>query len=802
MLLSASGYVVATEVIRSDRDAAATRRAQVQRVQVLGLLERARAYVVGLDNALAGEPLPQQRRFAQLEGSTAGGVGLADALWVQRVPASARPAYERRLGGPITWLTPSGRFERAPAAASYLPATFTSTTRRELRRGVDVSGWPALAAAIRDRASVFAVSATRPGSLGGQAGFFLLETSRFGRGAGSRGFLIVFVPSGWLTLSLGVDPRRIAISLDGRRLEGQLDSAPGAGRSFAALAGRWRVDVGNEPAPALQSAVPWLASAWPSAAALIAFFLLRGIRRRRRAERRVERIFDLSLDLVSIAGLDGYFKQVNPAFERVLGYSSQEILSRPFLDLVHPDDRERTRDVVARLARGQKAFQFENRYICRDGSERWLQWSTTPVLGEGLLYAVARDVTDRRAADDELRDAHRMIQASHDELRALADEQAALRRVATLVARRVSATEVFDAVAAEMGRLLRSDATWLLRYEPDGTATVVAAHGTADVQVPVGMRQTFEGETLPALIRRTGRASRIDGFEGAADSLARLRELGLGSAVGGPILVEGRLWGVMIAAWPQPGAVAANAEARMAQFTELTATAIANAESRAELTASRARVVAASDETRRRIERDLHDGTQQRLVSLALSLRAAEAKVPPQLDELRRELSQTASELAGAVEDLQEISRGIHPAILSRGGIGPVLKTLARRSAVPVQLDVRVDRRLPERIEAAAYYVVSEALTNTAKHARASVVDVDVKVDGSALDLAIRDDGAGGADPARGSGLIGLRDRVEALEGTMEIFSSASTGTSLLVRIPLDDPAAAIRSPADVSGRR
>ena len=216
-------------------------------------------------------------------------------------------------------------------------------------------------------------------------------------------------------------------------------------------------------------------------------------------------------------------------------------------------------------------------------------------------------------------------------------------------------------------------------------------------------------------------------------------------------------------------------------------TAIANAENLTELTASRARVVAAADETRRRIERDLHDGAQQRLVCLSLALQAAQAAVPPQLGELEGELERVAKELAGVLEDLQEMARGIHPAILARGGLEPALKTLARRCTVPVELDVRGVARLPERVEVAAYYVVAEALTNAAKHAHASVVHVDVEAADHALGLRVRDDGNGGADPARGTGLIGLKDRVEALGGTITVHSPVSAGTSLRAEFPLPD---------------
>jgi signal transduction histidine kinase len=236
----------------------------------------------------------------------------------------------------------------------------------------------------------------------------------------------------------------------------------------------------------------------------------------------------------------------------------------------------------------------------------------------------------------------------------------------------------------------------------------------------------------------------------------------------------------------RPEPLPPDTETRVCDFADLAATAIANAESRTELTASRTRIVAAADDARRRIERDLHDGAQQRLVSLGLEMRAAEASVPPELRAFKGQISQLVTGLAGVSEDLQEISRGIHPAILSKGGLGPALKTLARRSAVPVELDVDVDRRLPDSVEVAAYYVVAETLTNAAKHAQASEVTVRVESEGTNLHLLIRDDGIGGADTARGSGLTGLVDRVEALGGQMTISSPPGNGTSLSVKIPLD----------------
>jgi len=252
-----------------------------------------------------------------------------------------------------------------------------------------------------------------------------------------------------------------------------------------------------------------------------------------------------------------------------------------------------------------------------------------------------------------------------------------------------------------------------------------------------------------------------------------------------PVVVEGSLWGAMAVASSTETPLAPDTEARLAAFTELIAMAIANAEAHDELSASRARVVASADETRRRIERDLHDGAQQHFVSLALQLRAVQASVPPGQAKLADELGRVATGLKDALADLRELSRGIHPAILAEAGLGPALRALARRSRVPVKLDVRIEDRLPERIEVTAYYILSEALTNAAKHANATAVHVDVDATRSAVRLAVRDDGVGGADPARGSGLLGLYDRVEAAAGTITIHSPIGEGTELLVELPL-----------------
>jgi signal transduction histidine kinase len=376
-----------------------------------------------------------------------------------------------------------------------------------------------------------------------------------------------------------------------------------------------------------------------------------------------------------------------------------------------------------------------------------------------------------------------------DDITGLAQEQAALRRVATLAARAATPEELFMAVTEEIGqRLPVIDLTRMGRYESDGTVSILAGWSRAGDPVGVGMRVPGGGRNLSTFVWQTSRPARLDDYSDASGALGEdARSRGFRSSVGTPIIVEGRLWGLMVAASTRPRPMPARMEERLADLTDLVATAIANAESRADLAASRARVVTAADETRRRLERDLHDGAQQRLVSLALDLRAAQAAVPPEQAELGAELSRAADGLTNVLNELRELAHGIHPAILTEGGLGAALKSLARRCPIPVELDVRTDTRLPERVEVAAYYVVSETLTNAVKHARASVVTIDVEAVDRVLRLSVRDDGAGGADPTRGTGLLGLKDRIEAQGGTSTVHSPLSEGTTLNVELPLDN---------------
>jgi signal transduction histidine kinase len=389
----------------------------------------------------------------------------------------------------------------------------------------------------------------------------------------------------------------------------------------------------------------------------------------------------------------------------------------------------------------------------------------------------------------------RSLEQRRDELAALAEEQAALRRVATLVARGASPDEVFSAVAAELAHLLDASLTTILRFEPDGTATIVGRWSVPGADIPIGKRLTLLGAGIAVQVKETGQPARTDRFAGAPGSVPDwVHRLGVRSGVGSPIIVDGVLWGAAVAAFTREGAPPPRTESRLLDFTELAATAIANAEAHAKLMASRARVVATADETRRRIERDLHDGAQQRLVSLVLQLRSAEAAVPPGLEELATELERVADGLDGALDELRELARGIHPAVLAEGGLRSALKNLARRSAVPVELDVRTAGRLPKAVEVGAYYVVAEALTNAARHARASTVAVHVEAGDDVVRVRVCDDGVGGADLARGTGLIGLKDRVEALGGRIALESEPGAGTVLSVELPLAAGAAAALS--------
>jgi signal transduction histidine kinase len=396
------------------------------------------------------------------------------------------------------------------------------------------------------------------------------------------------------------------------------------------------------------------------------------------------------------------------------------------------------------------------------------------------------DTLDRLTVFTELMATAIANSEARTEIGRLAQEQAALRRVATLVARGAETGEIFAAVAREVSEVMHLPVAAVQRYEDDETMTVIAARSDRPHPFQPGTRWPFHGSGLAAQVRQTAGAGRVEDYAHRRGTFAaKARELGLHSVAGAAIIVDGAVWGLVTIA-STDGPIPDRAEARLAEFTELVGTAIANTQSRTELSASRARIVAAADETRRRVERDLHDGVQQRLVSLALKAQTIEMMTPQQAGEIQSELSLLADGLGTTLDELREVSHGIHPAILSEAGLGPALEALARRSVVPVELDLNLGPRLGENVEAAGYYIASEAITNVAKHAQASVIDMCADGRDGALTLSISDDGIGGADPSRGSGMIGLKDRVEALGGTVSVLSPPGHGTAVHVLLPAD----------------
>lgn len=381
--------------------------------------------------------------------------------------------------------------------------------------------------------------------------------------------------------------------------------------------------------------------------------------------------------------------------------------------------------------------------------------------------------------------AARERQDMHGRTVALARQQASLRRVATLVALRAEPEEVFGAVAHELADGLDNEHVCVVRYAED-RYTIIAHRDEVEHSLSVGDELPIGGRNVATMVRETGLAASIDFATATGDIAVRLEGRGIVQSEGVPISVNGATWGaIIIGTTAVRDFVGDGMRDRLTDFADLIALAVYNHDTRLELTRSRSRVVAAADQARRGIERDLHDGAQQRIVSLGMELRVAQAAVPSHLGDLRDSLDRSVDTLSQVHNDLRELSRGIHPAILSRGGLAPALKTLARRSPVPVSLSTDIPSRLAESVEVAAYYVVAEALTNTAKYAAATDVEITARVIDENLEMTVVDNGRGGADANNGSGLIGLQDRVAAVGGTLTISSPHGAGTVLSVRIGL-----------------
>jgi PAS domain S-box-containing protein len=759
--LAVAGFVIAGVLAehsarRDDEHRAELAAAQIRsRVeQAVSLTESLRRFMVDTGGAGVTSALFARNAFWWLSPA-----GFPAAAWVEQVPASGRAAYEQANALPI--VSPNAQYSPIPSEArsSYLPATMVSGFYPMSVAGIDLSAEPGMAVALARATRLGSVAATPPsGSVARTQGLFLVApASNLIGGVPRPGYVVLFVPEA--TLLAAADTPEVRV-VGGATATASRPAGGTVGKTFQQAGQRFGVIVPQQPPQGTAEALPWIILA--AGLVLAGFVGALGLNAGRRAQAQAEtdRIFNLSSDLITVSDFEGHLKRVNPAFERTLGYSSEELLSRPYVEFVHPDDRSQTVAAADEVSQGRGVVEFENRLLRRDGSVRWLEWSGRSAPREAVIYASARDITERKQ---------------------LEAEQAALRRVATAVARGASPDDVFAATVAECHAVAAADATALMRYEADGAATILATLGGSGFEV--GSRVMLNGESVTAKVRRSGRTARIDDFELASGPVpARLRASGLRSGVGAPIVVEGRLWGVMTCGWTT-GPPPQDAEARVSQFTDLVGAAIANAESRAELLASRARIVTTADQMRRRIERDLHDGAQQRLVSMTMKLRGLEAGTA--LDAVTSEVVEIAAGLDRVLDDLRETAQGLHPVILSRGGLEPALKALGRRSPVPVELDVRTPERLPEPVEVAAYYVVAEALTNAAKHAQASFVRVEAEVIDGDLRVSVQDDGSGGADPASGSGLVGLTDRVEALGGKLTFHSPPGGGTTLRADLPL-----------------
>jgi PAS domain S-box-containing protein len=488
-------------------------------------------------------------------------------------------------------------------------------------------------------------------------------------------------------------------------------------------------------------------------------------------------MLDVAFDSVFTMDDAGMVLSANRAAERTFGYAAAEIVGQELAALIIPESlRDAHRDGLARyLKTGRGPIvgrRVELTAMRRDGTEFPVELVVTrpDVPGERVFYGYLRDLTARNVAEAAL---HR-----------LADEQAALRRVATAVAAQNDPARLFDLLSEEVGKLLEAETAHMFRFDPDGRAGEIVGGWAVRPEHVLGhgTRMPMDGDTAVTRVWRTGQAARMDSYAQAEGKLAEtMRGYGVQAVVAAPVFLAGALWGAVIVSSMSAGPFPQGAEQRIAYFAELAAQALANAQAREDLAASRSRIVQAGDAERRRLERNLHDGAQQRLVSLALMLRLAARRHPEDKD-----LESAGQELAHALQELRELARGIHPAVLTERGLEPAVRAVADRAPIPVELDVELEARLDGPVEAAAYYVVSEALTNVAKYAQASFVRVRIqRNEVNGVRIEVIDDGVGGADPAAGSGLRGLADRVEALGGSIDIDSPPGIGTTLRADIPV-----------------
>jgi len=500
---------------------------------------------------------------------------------------------------------------------------------------------------------------------------------------------------------------------------------------------------------------------------------------------------ETTMSLVCVLDQYGRILFFNDACERVTGFDRDEVIGGDARDFViPPEEAEAFSEVLDYVWTTGLSSPQVGHWLAKDGERKLIAWSNRLMPSEdgggtALLVTTGIDLSastptgrdDAFEGDPE---------AKLAEVSRLAQEQRALRRVATLVASEASPERVFTAVSEECARVLEVNASAIFRFEGDDTATIVGRHsrvGAGDV-FNLGMRLPATEDTGIGQVLRTGVPARIHDYSERPGEIAdNMRRMSYRSSVSAPIIVAGIMWGAVGIASAEP--LPADTEGRLGAFCELVSLAVASAQAREDLSASRARLVKAGDEQRRKLERNLHDGAQQRLVSLALTIRLARRQLESKPDAVAASLEGAAKELDLALEELRELARGLHPAALTEQGLGPALAGVAKRLPIDVDVNAPSDR-LPENIEATAYYIVSEALTNVAKHAQATQAKVDMTVAEDVLKFEITDDGRGGADPSAGSGILGLRDRAEAVGGTLFVISPPGKGTVVTAQIPLD----------------
>lgn len=494
------------------------------------------------------------------------------------------------------------------------------------------------------------------------------------------------------------------------------------------------------------------------------------------------------LGLVCRLDRTGRILTFDDACERVTGFTAAEAIGRDAREVVIPPEEQQAFALFLEQFGEVASSPQVGHWLTKDGERRQIAWSNRPILDEDgnatAILTVGLDLTERDRSAAQVEALHSELEDRLAEVEVLAAEQAALRRVATLVAGEAGAPLVFDAVAVETGRLARSRAAAVVRYGDDDSATVVGRWSCAAEEevFPVGSVIPLGDDSAFGRVHRTGAAARVDAY-GEGVVATRMREAGYVSAAAAPVLVAGRPWGAVAVSSGASGKLDEHVERRLAPFAALLALAVASADAHEQVIASRARLVAASDEIRRRLERDLHDGAQQRLVTLVMSIGVARRRVA---DEAVGELLAAAERDArDAISELRHLATGLHPPILTEGGLAPALAALARRTPLEVELVHVPDGRFSPTLEVAAYFVVAEALTNVVKHAEATSVRVSARREGDALVVKVEDDGRGGANPKGGTGLVGLTDRVEALRGTVSISSSPSSGTLLRAEFPL-----------------